>query len=60
MVIKVSRFDMLNNLEDFRATLDKMTMASQWKTEQNKSWEEKGIAECQETLGKADHAIDKA
>jgi hypothetical protein len=36
MVIKVSRFDMLNNLEDFRATLDKMTMASQWKTEHNK------------------------
>jgi hypothetical protein len=40
MAIRVSCLDVLSDLENFRATLDRVATAGQWKVEQKKSWED--------------------
>jgi hypothetical protein len=37
MAIRVARWDVLKNLEDFSLTLDRVAMAGQWKVKQKKS-----------------------
>ncbi len=42
MGIRISKFDVEKSLEDFRATLERIKMATTWDEETISSWEEKG------------------
>jgi hypothetical protein len=60
MGIKMARFSMTKNLEDFRVTLDRMSMAAKWNESLKYAWECKGAAACKELKNEAAKAPERA
>jgi hypothetical protein len=44
------KVNVLRSQDDCRVMLERITMAHQWKIEQNKSWENKGVVAYQKIL----------
>ncbi len=46
----VDKDDVLESLEDFSVTMELVAIAGKWKPKLEKSWEEKGLVDCQELI----------
>jgi hypothetical protein len=60
MGIKIARFDLTKNLEDFKVTLERIAMAAKWNDDLKSLWQQKGKVSCGYLLKEADRAPERA
>jgi hypothetical protein len=57
--IRMAPFNMKKKIEDFRAKLEKVSMAAKWEISQMHDWECRGSAACEELLRKAYKTLER-
>ncbi len=60
MSVRMAPFNMTKHLEDFRVTLDRVSMSAQWDVTQKYVWECGGMATHEDLLKRADKDLEKA
>jgi hypothetical protein len=60
MGIRMARFSMTKSIEDYKVTVDRVTMAVKWDENLKFAWICKGSAACRELLREADKTWEKA
>jgi hypothetical protein len=58
--IKTACFSVTKRFEDYRITLERVTMAAKWTADQRQGWDDRGMPACEDTLKMADEVLDRA
>ncbi len=60
MGVRLAPFNVTKHIEDFRVTLDRVSMSAQWDVTQKYVWECGGMANHEDLLKRADKGLEKS